>query len=127
MAQFDLEKALAVLVGMIAQHQDVSDKMTPEEVAGYLAANYPWMQGMAKFYGLDADTVARAACCFSFQKGVEYNQSISAAVDAPIPDEFWKNPSDYKARGVAFCDALGALNPFVGKGDSLTVRPEYGG
>ena len=127
MASFDLKKANEVLQEIIAQHQDVADKMTAEQVAGYLAANYPWMEGMAAFYGLDRDVVARAACCYNFQWGAEYNQDQDPPrpVDAPIEPAVWKEPSDYKARCVAFCDRLGALHPFVGKGDSLTVRPEY--
>lgn len=129
MAQFNLDKANQVLQEIISQHQDVADQMTPEQVDGYLAANYPWLEGLAKFYQLDVPTVSKAACCWSFQWGLDYNAGLGnpAPFDQPILPDVWTNPSDYKARCIAFTDRLGALQPFVGKGDSLKVRPEYGG
>ena len=125
MASFDQKFANAALDSMIAEHQDVARKMTAEQIEGWSQANWPWLDGLIGFYSLDRVTAIKAACCWMFQWGVRWNQAKGQPVDAPIPEEVWKDPSNYKQRCVAFCDAIGALHPFIGKEDSLTVRPEY--
>jgi hypothetical protein len=125
MAQFNRKTAQDQMAQMIAQHQDVADAMTEGQVLNYLKVNYPWLEGLAKYYQLDAATLSKAACCWSFQWGLDYNANLGLPLDAPIPNSVWSNPDNYKQRCTAFCDALGAMHPFVGRGDSLAVRPEY--
>ncbi len=127
MAQFDKQIAEQKLAEMIAQHQDVADGMTPDKIENWsdvsMDPNHRWLDGMIKHYGLPREDTIKAACCFSFQLGVEESMALYGKPDGDLPASFWGEPENYRAHCEAFCIALGALVPFVGKG--LQVRTEY--